>query len=759
MDKSTKPGFDVPIFLLCAWLASRLMWPCDPTGLPFDYLWGMLGILGSASWFYFFGRFRFTQINKADIAVVIFFSLYIISGLNGFVLGDHRAVFNCLWSASFWACAYLLVRQIANSEFRRNMILCTFLCAAGFLSVWGIYQRYVEYPQDKKAYESNPEQVLQSAGLGFEADSPYRESFESRFFAFEPTASFSLTNSLAAYLTPWFILIGAAGIQALGSRKIWGMAVLGALVLFAVFLTHSRSAILGIAFSILIGLLWILFARPGYKQGKIALLITLCSGFTLSVVAIYFCCPHLLDSAMLSMEYRFQYWDTTAQIIELKPWLGVGSGNFQNYYSQYMPMTAGETVSDPHNFLLEIAAFAGIPAATVFWGFLGILYYEALQSKQNRGIQEEVVQTEKSNENRIPWFLCGILFFSVAAGYFMGLIAMEQRPGPWGVILVSALGTALCVRPIMNSTFHFSAKNLVLAITGLLITLLTSGGIGYTNIAVAFWVLAALIINQTSAEQGAGLESVCQSEQKSFVFPGRTFAFALAALFLLCYVTGFSPVINSSLARSRAMNSVSLPEQLSYLEIAAQADSMSSMAHTDLARWRWEIWKQNRNQDNFDRFISESIEGLEHNPLSSVLWRQYGISLFRYGQLTGDYSRVNEAGQALENACSLYRADLIAKAYLALIRITSPRLTPGQEESCQTALSLLQLPESAATEKRDLIEQALLFNSRTSACEYGKQVIIMSDSTVHKNRKLPESLKKELLHAIQQASSSKENIQ
>ncbi len=48
------------------------------------------------------------------------------------------------------------------------------------------------------------------------------------------------------------------------------------------------------------------------------------------------------------------------------PWLGCGPGNFQDFYTQYKLPEASEEIADPHNFLLEIWATAGTPAATAF---------------------------------------------------------------------------------------------------------------------------------------------------------------------------------------------------------------------------------------------------------------------------------------------------------------------------------------------------------------------------------------------------------
>ena len=44
------------------------------------------------------------------------------------------------------------------------------------------------------------------------------------------------------------------------------------------------------------------------------------------------------------------------------PWLGCGPGNFGDYYTQYKLPIASEEIKDPHNFLFEVAANAGLPA-------------------------------------------------------------------------------------------------------------------------------------------------------------------------------------------------------------------------------------------------------------------------------------------------------------------------------------------------------------------------------------------------------------
>jgi Tfp pilus assembly protein PilF len=54
------------------------------------------------------------------------------------------------------------------------------------------------------------------------------------------------------------------------------------------------------------------------------------------------------------------------------PWLGCGPGNFQEAYTRYKLPEASEEVADPHDFLLEVWATAGTPAAVALLAVLGL---------------------------------------------------------------------------------------------------------------------------------------------------------------------------------------------------------------------------------------------------------------------------------------------------------------------------------------------------------------------------------------------------
>ncbi len=81
--------------------------------------------------------------------------------------------------------------------------------------------------------------------------------------------------------------------------------------------------------------------------------------------------PAVLGRAEKSFGYRLQYWQSSLDMIAAYPWVGCGPGNFQDVYTRYKLPEASEEIADPHNFLMEIWATAGTPAALAFLAVLG----------------------------------------------------------------------------------------------------------------------------------------------------------------------------------------------------------------------------------------------------------------------------------------------------------------------------------------------------------------------------------------------------
>jgi hypothetical protein len=91
--------------------------------------------------------------------------------------------------------------------------------------------------------------------------------------------------------------------------------------------------------------------------------------------------PQLFTEAGKSLSYRFEYWQGAWKIVQMHPWYGVGSGNFQSSYAQVKAITASETPADPHNFLVEVTCVGGIPLLIFLLAIVSMIAYPLVSGR------------------------------------------------------------------------------------------------------------------------------------------------------------------------------------------------------------------------------------------------------------------------------------------------------------------------------------------------------------------------------------------
>ena len=132
-------------------------------------------------------------------------------------------------------------------------------------------------------------------------------------------------------------------------------------------LTRSRSGC--IAAGVGLVLVWLLVRRRRFRLGwRVPAVVAVLLAAAVAVGTLH---RERLAQASKSFGYRLQYWQSSLEMIADHPWLGCGPGNFQDAYTRYKLPEASEEIADPHNFLLEIWATAGTPAAIAFLAVLG----------------------------------------------------------------------------------------------------------------------------------------------------------------------------------------------------------------------------------------------------------------------------------------------------------------------------------------------------------------------------------------------------
>jgi|GEM_PF-731593 len=388
-----------------ALLVARPLYPSETPaetgdGLPVVMLWlvlavlWMLGLLGRRQW-----TFRFGLLD----GVMVFLMVWTAGSAMMWARVSHaRPAVNMLWEWVGLGLVFLLVRQWTAGQREIRAILAVMLALAVGLAGYGLFQCVYEFPRTRAIYYADPEKALREAGLAYPAGSPERIAFEKRLESREPIATFALTNSLAGFLTPWLVVGAGIGVLAGGWSSGWrtrgGLLVAGLLLAACLLLTKSRSAYLGLLAGLTgLGLWWRWWEvrgrrrlttaeQAGVPQQPFPASRTVCLRAILAVVGILAVLGLMIAAAFYwggldiqvfteaqkSLQYRWEYWQATWQIIRQHPVWGCGPGLFRYAYTRFKLPQASEEIADPHNFLLEVWSTAGTPAALAMLAMLAL---------------------------------------------------------------------------------------------------------------------------------------------------------------------------------------------------------------------------------------------------------------------------------------------------------------------------------------------------------------------------------------------------
>ncbi len=422
--------------------------------------------------------------------------------------------------------------------------------------------------------------------------------FKDRAESPEPLGTFGLTNSLAAYLAPWLILtigIAICGIKSHESRRrIWLAAAACALPMAAALaLTRSRSA--WIAAIVGGALLWLLSSRCRASPRRRTWLLAVAAVTITLVGGLAIVRPSLFEPALRSFSFRLQYWQATLRMIHDSPFWGCSPGNFGETYTAYKLPTALEEIKDPHNFALEIAANAGLPALVLFSLFLLALFRRVVplhggcrvpaglvadplrQPTSSAASPGDAALLDERRRKLMPTSSSPAAFvkqWHIFAGALMGMVlslainrvfdypprALELLAG----ILFAVVAIALLYRWI--DAGELPPSLLATGIAVLLVALLAVGGMTFGGVAGTLWLLAALTLNATDPPNI--VRSLPWSASVAFLA-------AVAALFIAQHQTGYEPVLACNGAMAAAVNALAdhKPDEAEkQLDLATQTD-------------------------------------------------------------------------------------------------------------------------------------------------------------------------------------------
>lgn len=635
------------------WIALSMVW--------------LLGAIGKPKF-----AIRFAWI---DAAVALLLLCYLVATLSAVAHGSARPAVNVFWEWIGFGLSFFLIRQFVATAGEARAVVAVMVALAVGLSCYGLYQYCYEMPQTRAAYAANPDQALREAGMWYAPGSPERKVFENRLQSREVIATFALTNSLAAFLTPWLVVLaGVIGGSMRNRKRLW-MAVACLLpILICLLLTKSRSGYIASGVGVLL-VGWLGRERKihiGWKissavVGVIALLVSI----TLAVEG-----PAVFGRGLKSFGYRVQYWESSLKMIADHPWLGCGPGNFQEVYTQYKLPEASEEVADPHNFLFEIAATAGLPAACMFLIVLAFGLGARGQGPEASGWQSEclaaelvprmsatgsasAVAAEKALAKPVAHTVSlspslqvsRSVFLGGVAGFFVSLPLGSLAAAPPGfapamVGLPAAIVAMLLLRGWVREG-EMPRWLPGVGVAAMLIALLTSGGIGIPSVAGSLWLLLAL-----------GLEG-----RRPRVLPGGVAWVALIAVLLLalaCYRTAYCPVLK---CQGELRLGERQPSRMAeHLEEAAAADPLSAEPWRQLADLTFNRWRQTQSVVDWNQFVLARDKMASLAPRSSLTWLAAGD----WASQAGDAAEhVQYAVRAYRRAAELYPNSALIHAKLA----------------------------------------------------------------------------------------------
>jgi hypothetical protein len=408
--------------------------------------------------------------------------------------------------------AFFVVRQLAVTPAEQRGLFAVLLAGTVSLAAHGVYQRWYELPNTRREIGDDPEklrQLLAHEGVYREMDEGSSQEYLRRLNQNNIFGPYVHPNSYAGYLILW--LPGLVGTVLVGWRTRlprWQIALCAACVVlggYALWLTHSRGALLGLALAG--GGVVLLVWRRAWRTRLVVAL----AGLLLLAGVVYGVGRSGLLASGVSQDtsvvaQRLEYWRLTGQMIRERPWLGVGPGNFGENYTRVMDETTEEKIKEPHDFALEMWANAGLFATLGLLVALGAFFARALAYLRRAGSVSDrsevppvanALGSPDAPPLRWEFYVGGM--FGLLLGFVLRanslppdeIIAETKAAALRAVVWFAAFGL---LERIPWST-RGRALALITGVAGLLINLCVSDGISFPSVAGPLWVAVALALN------------------------------------------------------------------------------------------------------------------------------------------------------------------------------------------------------------------------------------------------------------------------
>ena len=619
------------------------------------------------------------RIGATEIAVLVFIALHTLSALVLADAGQPRQTLNMLWHWVGFAVAFLLVRQVLHTPQESRALVSVMMALAVCLSMHGCFQYFHSMPEARREFEADHDGLLVKRGIVPPEGSVDRQQFENRLYSTEPFATFTLANSLAGFLATWLLCAGGIAVLNWSNRELrWRLAVSAgfslAVIAVCFVLTKSRSASLALLCGVAILALY--GRRSGWRPGwKLVVAVTgsllVLVGFAVAVGGLDLL---VLTESSKSLLYRIQYWRASLAMIADAPWFGCGPGNFQEAYTAHKLPEASETITDPHNFLLEIWCTAGTPAMLAF---LGVLVCFAFQLRRGMSATASEGLSRQSEDEDIGCVRA--VYWGALAGMPLGFLAglVAGHVPDWALFVVG-LPVAAGVVLSWHAWVLYGRLPVVVLVAGastLLINLLAAGGISFAGVALTWWLILATSLD------------LAENFRVGRILPPRvatTLAIAVVAMTLAFWYSTFTPVLAVSTKLAVASDEQSqgqLLEAEQTLLGAAAADSYSVEPWQTLAQLRLMMWLDAGDTSLQASFEEAARQTLAHHRRSRAAHQAYGDWYLRAYRATDQRRFLEEAIAGYGRAAELYPNYNLVHAQLAWALQIAGRFAESRAEA------------------------------------------------------------------------------
>lgn len=696
------------------------------------------------------------RVDASEWAVALLVVVHSVSALVMLRAGHPRPTLNAMWQWVSYGVLFVLCRRLLDRPVAQRALTSILIALGVGMASLGFFQVLHSNPQLRAQYARDPEGTLRKADIHAPPGSPQRRHFEDRLGSTEPTGPFALTNSLAGFLAPLTVLM-AYVVMACSDRVHWRRAVLGAIPLLmlagCLLLTKSRSAYLATLFGLALLGLRAPMARSLLRNGwVVATAVVAMAAAMMLGIRFGGLDRQVLTEAPKSLLYRGEYWQSTLALIGDHPVWGCGPGNFKDFYTRYKLPQASETVADPHNFLLEVSANSGLPAAALLVLALATALRYAPGGAGGRATDSPDAASQSADrvreapseptEPELPAAYTGLalgIVLAFPAGWAGGLAADEAML--WTTLPASLL-TIWILHPWVRSGVLPSWPVFVAVMT-LLIHLLVAGALGFPGIGQLVWVLAAVALSVSTGERGRTDDATpatgtASRRPAASGRGGKQLLGALLALQVLLlaasYLTMYRPVLSLRGILSAPDSRADQPLPESVLEAAITADPWSAEPRelrVSHAAQRWTHEPTPQRLADYDQAVTQL---LAVHPQASSIRRYCGdLSLEMYA-FARDPALLARALRFYREAVERYPQSNILRAQLAWTYFLAGELTAARDE----AERALQLDRMLPHTELQLVNQVVVGNDLTPDAA-DLPAAANAEQTMQHIRKVPSS--------------------